>query len=95
MKKNPILMKVAKGAPMQLNYGSPMNKNGDKKKKVYPQDYTDEEIDKVIKRNLRYRIGPMGATIPELVARQDSMYTGIKEIKKRFEKSGVNTYKKK
>ena len=23
MKKNPILMKVAKGSPMQMNYGSP------------------------------------------------------------------------
>ena len=42
MKKNPILMKATKGAPMQLNYKSPMKKDKpkdkDKEIKMKPKD---------------------------------------------------------
>tara|TARA_R100000995_G_C3414970_1_gene91117 strand:- start:55 stop:501 length:447 start_codon:yes stop_codon:yes gene_type:complete len=62
---------------------SAFQKNGDKKKKSYPADYTDEEIDKVVKRNMK---ATNIQSINELVTRQDSVYSGVGELEKRFKK---------
>mgnify|MGYP003121691637 CR=1 FL=1 len=74
-----------------FNYPGQSPLKQDKKKKSYPTDYTDAEINKVVKRNMR---ATNIQSINELATRQDSIYSGIRELEKRHKKSSPADYKK-